>query len=972
MNTFLSRGRCLALLTSAALAMLAVMPHHLVMAQEAEINDENIIEEILVTGTRIKRSNLTTPTPVTVLDAELISLQGEVNIANMLNQLPALGSTFTNASSTGFIGTVGLSFLDLRRLGTDRTLVLVDGRRHVAGSAGTASIDINSIPQELVERVEVVTGGASAIYGADAVSGVVNFVMKDDFEGVSLYGQAGQADEADALSYTLRGILGGNFADDKGNAVFTFEVASSEGFKGFDRSYRKRNLRYVDNPDDGDTPDNPNDGIPDSILIDNATLNFITAPGEFCDFLVTGNCYQPNANGTLVPFDDGEIFSGGVSRGGDGLPLSDITGSLQADLDRVITTARINYDLNPLATIFMEAKYVNAQSLADNGTGAFDIFSQVIGTDYAYLDAASRQIVADSGGVLFMSRTHQEAERQAKAERQLFRGVIGLEGEFDNGIGYDLSYVHGRATNQVQQRNNRINERFFAGLDAVIDPATGNPVCRITIDPAAQEGFSSFVTDFADSCVPINVLGANRITPEAVAWSHANGFLNEAIEQNVVSLIFTGDSTALDFDLPAGPIGWAAGAEYREEYAQSVPTEIDQLGISFLNVIPPTEGEFDVTEFFAEVSVPLLSGKKGAEELTFDAAARFADYSTVGDATSWKAGLSWTPVSDIRFRGTLSQAIRAPNISELFGPQSQTFLFYDDPCDVDFLDEGPPNRAANCAALGLPPDFEQDDTRGNTPGTTGGNPNVLEETADTITFGAIFTPRFAPSLSLTVDFWDVEIEDAISTPSLDDVLSNCVDGASIDNEFCPLLTRDPTTGQLETFVITNQNFSALEARGIDLEINYLLEFDNRGTIDFRAIATHLDKLNLFPFQTQPDFVDEEAGELGDPEWAFNFNATWNWNKWSVNYELRWLDSMLTVEIDELAADPDLQFPFETGSVTHHDIQLRFQANDAAELFFGVNNLTQEYPVHDLSGAGTDSAIFDNIGRFYYGGLRVNF
>ncbi|MDX1405846.1 MAG: TonB-dependent receptor [Woeseiaceae bacterium] len=954
------------------LALATLLP-----LQQATAQQEEEIEEILVTGSRIKRTGATAPTPVTIIGEEQISLAGEVNIANMLNQLPALGSTFTNASSSGFIGTVGLSFLDLRRLGTDRTLVLVDGRRHVAGQAGTAAIDINSIPQELIERVEVVTGGASAIYGADAVSGVVNFIMKRDFEGVSLYGQGGNADEGDAFSWTTRGIIGSNFAEERGNAVLTFEVSSSDGFIGNDRSYDRRNQTFVFNPDDGDTPANPNDGIPDQILIDNATLNFITAPGQFCDFIVTGNCWQPDSSGLLQPFDDGEIFPSGVSRGGDGIRLSDISGSLNADIERIITTARVHYELAPVVTMFAEAKYVNAQSFAFNGTGAFDIFSLTIGPDYAFLDPADVQTVIDSGGVLFMSRTHQEAERAEKAERQLFRGVFGFEGEFENGISYDLAYVYGRSTNQVQQLNNRINERFFAGFDAVIDPMTNEPVCRFTIDPMAvnpADGspFSSIVTDFATECVPINIMGPNMISPEAVAWSHANGFLNEAVQQDVISLIFTGDSEAAGFSLPAGPIGWAAGFEYREEKAESFPTSVDQLGLTFLNVIPPTSGQFDVTEWFGEVSVPILTDRPGFEELSVDAAVRFADYSTVGSTTTWKAGLSWSPIQDIRLRGTVSQAIRAPNISELFGPQSQTFLFFDDPCDVDFLDEGPPERAANCAALGLPPDFQQDDTRGNTPGTQGGNPNVREEEADTVTVGLILTPSFLPNLSLTLDYWDVQIDDAISTPTLDDVLSNCVDGESIDNEFCPLITRDPTTGQVETFVITNQNFSGIDARGIDIELNYLLDTTSLGTFDFRLIATRLDKLDLFPFQSQPDFVDEEAGELGDPEWAANFNATWNWDKWAFNYELRWLDSMLEVEIDELAADPDLQSPIETGSVVHHDIQIRYQATDDIDAFVGVNNLTQEFPVHGLSGAGTDSAIFDNIGRFYYGGVRVNF
>ena len=964
-----------------------------VIAQDLIQDEDAEIEQMIVTGSRIKRSGLTAPTPVTVLDSEALSLQGEVNIATLLNQLPALGSTFTNASSSGFIGTVGLSFLDLRRLGQERTLVLVDGRRHIGSSAGTASVDINSIPQELVDRVEVVTGGASAIYGADAVTGVVNFVMKDDFEGVSLYAQAGQADEGDAFSYTVRGLVGGNFADGKGNAVVSFEWADSNGFIGNDRSFDRANLTFVENPADGDTSDNTNDGIPDTILVGDARLNFITIPGIFLDstgFIdPVGNGFQI-IDGAVDLFTPGNpVFANdGVEVGGDGLPLSDISGSLNADLQRLITTARVTYEIHPLLNAFVEMKYVNSTSFALNGTGAFDIFSLGINADNAFLPDEIRQAFIDNGvalddtQVFSVSRSHNEAERAERAERVLFRGVVGLEGEFDNGIGYELSYVYGRTTSQIQQFNNRINDRFFAGVDAVIDTDTGNPICRVTQqvangeDPTLPDGSPApgFVVD---GCVPINLFGAGAISDEAIDFAYANGFVNETLEQSVVTLSFTGDSTAANFELPAGPIGWAVGAEYRDEDAESFPTEIDQLGLTFLNVIPPTTGGFDVYEVFGEVTVPIVKDLPFAEEISVDAAVRFADYSTVGSTTSWKVGGNWTPTSDLRFRSTFSRAIRAPNISELFGPQSQTFLFFDDPCDVDFLDQGSPTRAANCAALGAPPGFQQDNTVGNTPGTTGGNPDLNEETADSLTIGAVWTPSYVPGLSVTVDFWDIDIEDSISVATLDDVLSNCVDAPTIDNQFCPLLTRDPATFQLVTFQITNQNFAAAEARGIDFEVNYELDLadvglDDYGSLDFRVIGTHVLRRNDFPFQESPDVVDEEEGELGDPEWAVTYNMTWRWDRFSFNYEMRFLSKQVIVEVDDLVSDPDLQFPFETDRTFFHDIQARYQINEYVEVFGGINNISQEFPPFGLSGAGTDSAIFDNIGRFYYGGFRANF
>ncbi|WP_201153865.1 TonB-dependent receptor domain-containing protein [Rhodothalassium salexigens] len=968
--------------TSAAAVMTLAAPTALAQQspdQPAQAGAGLEIEEIVVTGSRIQRSNLTAPTPVTVIDAEQISLQGEVNIANYLNQLPALGSTFTSASSTGFIGTTGLASLDLRRMGTDRTLVLVDGRRHVATSAGSSAVDINSIPQELVERVEVVTGGASAVYGADAVTGVVNFILKDDFDGFTVFGQAGQADEGDAFTYTTRFTAGSNFANGRGNAVFSGEWSSTNGIDATDRSFERRNLRFVPNPENGDTPDNPVDGIPDEILIENARLGFITLPGVFS---TPAGTFEFDENGNLDPFDFGsQQFADGSQIGGDGVPLSVIGGTINGDVERAIFNGKMNYELHRLANFFAEMKYVNTQAYSESGTAAFDIGSLNINVaDYAFLKDDVRQQLLDQGAeTITMSRSHRDLGRRGSdAERQLFRAVIGFNGEFDNGWTYELSGVWGRSTSSIQQTNNRINDRFFAGLDAVIDPATGNPVCRASIDPEAAAGLPDFAVN---GCVPINILGPNAISEEAADWATADGFLTEKVEQVVTSLVFTGDSSPY-FELPAGPIAWAAGMEYRDEYAESYPTEIDQLGASFLNEIFPTTGGFDVWEGFAEVSVPLVSNKPFIRDLSVDSAFRYGNYSTVGGTVAWKVGANYSPSEDVRFRGTYAKAVRAPNISELFSPQNQTFQFYDDPCDVDFIDEGSANRAANCQALGLPADFQQDNTRGNTPGTSGGNPNVAEETATTFTIGAVFTPRFLPDMSLSVDFWDIEIDDAIDTPGLQDVLENCVDAPSIDNTFCGLIQRetDPTNpefNQVVGFTLTNQNIASQEARGIDIEFNYNLDtaslFDaDYGTVNFRVIGTHVLHRREFPFQIAPDEFNSEAGELGDPEWALTYNMTYRLDRLSFNYELRYISDMLLVQSENLANDPDLQEFVSTGKTFYHDIQARYQLTDYLEVFAGINNLTQEFPPFGLSGAGTDSAIFDNIGRFYYGGARVSF
>lgn len=941
------------------------------IAQDTDVADEDI-EEVVVTGTRIVRSGASAPAPVTILNSEAISLAGEVNIATLLNQLPALGSTFSQAASSGFIGTTGLSFLDLRRLGTDRTLVLVNGRRHVGSQAGSAGVDINSIPQELVQSVEVLTGGASAIYGADAVTGVVNFKTKQDFEGISVFAQYGDADQGGSQAWTTRMIVGSNFADGKGNAVFSFEYSDVEGFEARQRDWERRDFRLVPNPANaGDPNDGTANGIPNQIYIEGATLNFITEDGIFFGLGGTFDDWKYTSNGFEL-FDGGERF-GNSSIGGDGIPLVDIGGSLQPDASRYIATGQIRYELTENVNFFAEMKYINSQAESINGTGPFDIFSRSITSEYGFLTDADRQFMADNGiGSFLISRSHQEAMRTSAADRSLFRAVGGFDGELGETMNFELSYVHGRSRVSVRD-NNRINDRFTAGLDAVVDPATGEVVCRSDLEgPGDLPGFA------VDGCVPINVLGFNAISQEAVDWFTADAFITETVEQNVVSGYIGGDSSEAGFELPAGPIGWVIGGEYREELARSNPAVVDELGITFGNEIPPTVGGFDVWEAFAEVSVPLLSGETLAEELTFDAAIRFSDYSTVGSTTTWNLGMSWVPVEQVRFRGTYSKAVRAPNISELFGPQSQTFLFYDHPCDSLRIAAGTEFRAANCAALGITQPFTQEDGQGNTPGTSGGNPNVGEEESTSWTVGAVFTPEFAPGLSITVDYWNFEITDAIAAASLNDTFANCVDAPTLDNAFCRALTINPTTAELDTFELTQQNFAALEASGIDAEINYVWDLSGMsdstdlGSIDFRLVGTYLINNDSFPFQTNPTFVDEEKGELGDPEWNANFNATWRITDWTFNYELRYISSMLLVEQDDLEAVPDLQDITETGDAWYHDIQVRYQVTEDIEFFAGINNLFEEHPPLNLSGAGTGSAIFDNIGRFYYGGLRANF
>ena len=615
-----------------ALAVLAV--NSPAAAQDDDSSaDAGSNDRIIVTGSRIRRPGLDAPTPLTVVGAETIARQGDVNLGNVLAQMPSLGSTFNSGASTRDVGTAGLALADLRRLGVDRTLVLIDGRRHVAGQAGSAAVDLSTIPVDLVERVEIITGGASAVYGADAVSGVVNIITKRDFEGVELFSQAGQAHEGDALAYTFRGTAGTNFAGDRGNAVISAEWTDTNGFTARDRSFGRLNQGFLNNPEDTDVISGGNDGIPDRILVDDFRLFTFADGGQLFVPGVGPQLFRFDGAGGLAPFDFGDIvsFDEGFASGGDGYPFVDILNDAQPDSQKLVINGRVEYEIDPRLRFFGEGKYVHSETffefLPSFDLGALD-GSLFFTLENPLIPAPTQQILIDNGVPFFlMSRIHEDlGKRGEDIERNTYRSVVGFEGDFENGWNYELSYVFGRTESTALQLNNRITERFFAAIDVVRDPGTGQPVCRVSVDPVAASLFSA---DTVSGCTPANLFGVNTISQEARNFINTDSPIDDEIEQHVVTFVLAGDSSPW-FELPAGPIGVAFGGEYRSEMSSSVPAEEIQQGLTLQSVTQPVSGSFDVWEGFGEVSIPVLSGLPFIDSLTVDAAVRYADYSTIG------------------------------------------------------------------------------------------------------------------------------------------------------------------------------------------------------------------------------------------------------------------------------------------------------------------------------------------------------
>lgn len=926
-------------------------------------------DQIVVTGSRIQRNTTSTPIPVTSIDEEVIGYNGDTQVSDLVNELPSIRTTQSDANTNiGAEQEAGTAFIDLRGLGIDRTLVLVDGRRHVGGRPGSAAVDTNTLPIALVERVEVITGGASAVYGADAVSGVVNFIMKDDFEGVQLDAQAGIAGEGDGERYSISLTAGTNFADDRGNVFFNATYVESESIVGQDRDYANQRIRFASNP----ASTGPNDGVPDQILFTNT--GFIsTPPGgrvQFRDGAGTdigrslGGPFTFDENGNLVPQNEGQLVESFLSIGGDDATDLSRFDLLQIPVDRLLVTTGGTFSFSDSVNFFGSIKYARTRAeTAEQTTFSLpNLAPIVIQADNPFVPDELRTILADRGDTDFLvSRTNiDHGQRRSASERETLQFIAGFEGELSLNLDYSVHYQYGNTEIDTTFINRQVASRFNQALDAVLDPMTSQIVCR----------------DQSNGCVPINVLGPNAATPEALDFITEDFQTFGELTQQVVNATFTGDTDGF-FEVPGGPVAFAFGGEYRKEETQSVEGFFRNTGDLFnAQPLDDTGGEFDVIEGYAEVGIPLLSGLPFAEAVNIEAAVRVSDYSTVGTTVSWKAGGDWSPTEDIRFRVNASTAVRAPNIGQLFAPNDISLQFLIDPCDMDNLGSGSPTRAANCAADGVPADFQSQSLNANVTIITGGNPNLSEEKADSITFGVVLTPRFIPNLSVAVDYYDIEISDAINGFPAQDVVNSCYDAEALANPFCDLVTRQANSqfGQISSTLI---NVASFNTSGIEFDARYRLDLADAtsgavpGDLNLQFNGTYVDELTFFG--TADGVGNEEAGELGDPKFAFNLRATYIWDNFTFSLEERYLGN----QVFNNAEPAEVRYPNDTGSEWYTDIQVRYRVSEQADVFFGVDNLFDNAPpliaqIPEIRSFTGDSIGYDQIGRFFRGGVKLRF
>ncbi|WP_081095306.1 TonB-dependent receptor domain-containing protein [Erythrobacter donghaensis] len=990
------------LLLTAGIAGLSVGLAPAALAQDAAVDGEETAaapEEdsgtaIIVTGTRIQRPEAATATPVVAITAENIVQSGINNVTELLAQTPALFGSETNfdaAGSQARTGAAGVNLLNLRNLGANRTLVLVNGRRHVAGVSGEAAVDTNSIPISLIERVDVLTGGVSSVYGADGVSGVVNFIMKRDFEGLDIRAQNGISDFGDAESNFFSVTAGKNFADDRGNIALNYEFRK-DGRVGFgDRPNGRFDAdTLVRNPDD--IPDDPN--LPDNIFL-NRIGYADSSPGGA---LVIDGSFSPRFNGDGRVYDPGIFLpqSGFLAQGGDNTPVNDYQGDLQAGTEHHSVNALFSFELTPDVRLFAEGKYVRTENFSV-AQPSFDFFT-FISEDNPFIPANVRAAGLDEfGGLLFNRDNFDFGTRNENFERDLYRGVIGIDGNISDRVKFEASYVYGRNDTTFISTNQRIEDRYFAALDVVdvgqFTTGTPNGVfdCRVNVDGGAlaDAGNGNYgqapQTFTPGACVPLNIFGEGAPSQAALDFVLTDTRNNYRIEQHVANAYIAGDFGNM-FELPGGAVNFAFGGEYRKEKSNFQPDAISTQVTDFddgsgvladLALLAPETGQFDVWEVFGEINVPILADRPFFELLEFTVAGRYSDYSTVGSTESWSVNGQWAPIRDIRFRGSYSKSVRAPNITELFAPRSGTFAFIDDPCGPENLNQGTEFRAANCRALieGLGVDFDTFDpasdinSSASREGVFQGNRNLTEEDARTWTAGVILQPSFLRGLVVTADWYDIRLTDAVRTASLNETAQFCVDSASLDNVFCNSITRSTDTGFVTNYLLSPQNVAFVETAGADVTVNYAFTPGDGGLGRFalRGTVGYLDKLLVLP--ANGGIVDNNQGENGAPEWIGTADVTWSIGNFAFNYGLQYVGDQLRFERDVIAGDPDVAAPefLTIGERFIHDIRAEIATDDErASFYVGVNNFTNELPIRGIasqSGVGW-------LGRYFYAGIRI--
>jgi outer membrane receptor protein involved in Fe transport len=919
-----------ALLATAMPLAAQTQPAEPAVPQDSAADDATGEDDVItITGSRI-RGNFEAPTPVQAIGEALLEQRGTTNVANIINELPAFTGSVTPSSTNLSSRLNGVNVLDLRGLGPNRNLILVNGRRGTPFSE-EGYVDLNSVPSLAIQRVEVVTGGASAAYGSDAVSGVVNLIFDDRLEGVKLNAQFGIADKGDAENYRLSGAWGTKFGGDRGHILIAADYDKNKGIpRGVDRKWQRLSPGIVGNPDDT----GPNDGRPGLLIRNNSFLfvgspNGVTLPGG-----ATGNLeFFPD--GTARPRVLGDNVGGtNLMTGGSGAQMANRT-AIVIPTERFNILTAAHYDVADGVTLFGEASY--AQSKSRGGLVDAFRFGIPIAADNAYLPAS----VAALNTPLALFRTFEEVGPiTSVSKNETYRFVGGLRGELGNNWRWEVSGQYGRSDFTNNQENNLLKSNLAKAADAVRVGA--NIVCRVNANAST--------TDNDPSCVPINLFGKGSPSQAALDYVFETSRSKTRLTQTVVAGEIGGEL----FQGWAGPILGTVGAEYRKEKLNRT-VDASSAAQDFIIVnAQPLSGGFEATEVFGEIAIPIIDGD---QKLDFNGAARYTHYSTVGNVVTWKAGLTFEPVDFLRFRGTISRDIRAPSIGELF---TYTLLF------------GSITNPADCVAPAKPTCGQTTITQ--TP--TVGNLGLNEEKATTKTVGAVLT---LGGFKASVDYFDIKLNGAIGTLGAQQIVNECFAG---NQALCSFVTS--SAGVISEVRQSFFNLDTYRLKGLDFEARYTTPLGS-GTLGLGAIATYLmDKKIASPGGAPIDYAGEVGGVsgFGMPDFKATISANYDVGRFGMYAQARYIGSGVYDIAGPYSAPEGLSAADnKVGAVVYVDLSARYKLDGLlggsdAEIYAGVDNLFDRdppiIPVDFISNTGTNAAIYDVIGRKFFVGLRAKF
>lgn len=964
----------------AAFSIMAASP---AVAQSAD-QDVSEVSAIVVTGSRIRQPGYEAASPISSVSSETIALEQPVAVEELVKDLPAVVPAVGSATNNG---SGGGATINLRGLGTNRTLVLVNGRRVVPFNLAGV-VDTNVIPVALVERIDVVSGGASAVYGADAVAGVVNFILKENFQGVELTSSYGLSQENDAIRRKVDLTIGGNFADDRGNAVVNF-------------GYTKTDPMYQNQRPWGLVARSSNNGA--------ALGSGTSVPGRFGVTPVTGGTPIPSAaeinpaTGALIGPSDPAYNAAGYNYNPFNL--------YQTPLSRYQINALGNYKISPAAEVYSQLTFVKSEVSLDNApSGTFgNVYSVPIGNPF--IPEPMRQQLCAARGIpaagcvsgaagttivpLTVNRRFTEmGSRPVNYENETVQLLAGIRGDINANWNYDVYASHG----ETQQLLTRTNWGSLSKLRNALNTVSSTE-CILPGTTVAIAG-----------CVPINVFGAEgTITQKMIDYINLSSINKTTIKQDVVSGSISGTlPDQLSSPWASRPIATAFGLEWRRSSAATRGDQPSQINGEVLGTgapVPDRQGEFEMREAFAEFSVPLIEGLPFAHSVNLEAGYRHTEFEAAGvksDYGSYKFGGDWSPIEDLRVRVMYQRATRAPNIGELFNPQVTGLgNLAVDPCQGALINAAAANTAGTlsnlCRLTGVPTGaigFVGAPNSGQINLLTGGNPNLGPEEADTWTIGAVWQPSFVPSLRLSLDYYDIKIDKTVNSPAAADIMDGCYSTARNPNltfnEFCQLIGRNTANGSLngvesKGVALLSSNLGNERVSGFDLAANYRVElsdygFGEVGRIDLSLNGNIVTKNEA---QATPNSINRDCNgyyspSCGEPrlKQRWTTRATWSLGDYAASLQWRHLQGA-----DVEPGTGNWYAPYaKIGAYDYFDLTARWDITETVRLTATVNNLLDEAPPEVGSNIGTTAAnngntfpqTYDAIGRYYTFGLRLKF